>query len=55
MAAAYPVPVKSCGTLTIEFNINNDTSNNDEENHIVPIKGTVYDIQRKEDVNVVLS
>ena len=54
MAAVYPVPVKSGGTLTIEFDINNDTSNNDKEYHVVSLKGTVDYIQRKEDVNVVL-
>lgn len=55
MSNVYPVPVQSGGTLTVEFDINQDTSNtNNEEFKVVPLKAGVDYIQRKEDVSVVL-
>ncbi len=52
MSTVYPVPVKSGGTLTIEFDIT-DTSNGDELK-AVSLKAGVDYIERKEDVSVVL-
>mgnify|MGYP000309148577 CR=1 FL=1 len=54
MTNVYPVPVQSGGTLTIEFDTTTDTSANNEEFKIVPLKGQVEHIQRKEDVSVIL-
>lgn len=54
MATVYPVPVQSGGTLTIEFDVNIDTSNNGDELKAVSLKAGVDYIERKEDVSVVL-
>lgn len=54
MSTVYPVPVQSGGTLTIEFDVNDDASDNGEELKTIPLKASVDYVQRKEDVNVVL-
>lgn len=54
MATVYPLPVQSGGTLTIEFDIQDDTAKSDEELKVVPLKGTVDYIERKEDVGIML-
>ncbi len=53
MSTVYPVPVRSGGTLTIEFDIP-DTSKNDEGFNAVPLKATVDYLERNEEVGITL-
>ena len=52
VSKVYPIPVQSGGTLTIEFNVNDDTS--DGAFKVIPLKGAVNYVERIEDVSVML-
>ncbi len=52
MAVVYPVPVQSGGVLTIEFDMNKDSSNDGPQ--AVSLKAKVDHPQRKEDVGIML-
>jgi len=54
MSTVYPIPVQSGGTLAIEFDLNKANSDNNDELKSIPLKAGVDNVQRKEDVNVVL-
>ena len=52
MVVVYPVPVQSGGVLTIEFDMNKDSSNDGPQ--AVSLKAKVDHPQRKEDVGIML-
>ncbi len=54
IGTVYPVPVQSGSTLTIEFDINDNGSENSDELKTVPLKTAIDHIDRKKDVSVVL-
>jgi hypothetical protein len=54
MSSVYPIPVQSGGTLTIEFNILEEETNDGEALTVIPLKGSVDYIERKEDVGIML-